>query len=80
MRNYFPEHSFLIYKTIQEQDTPVFLLWGKEDKVIKYKNNPTLREVLDCKFLGVDEVGHLPNFEKSVTVNPIIIDFLLQNN
>ncbi|MBK8808380.1 MAG: alpha/beta hydrolase [Bacteroidales bacterium] len=80
IRNYLPEHKFLIYNTLKEQGTPVFLIWGKEDKIIEYKYNVTLRNVLDCTFLGIDRVGHLPQIEKSFIVHPAIVDFLSQNN
>ncbi|MBK8808492.1 MAG: alpha/beta hydrolase [Bacteroidales bacterium] len=76
MQNYLYEDKHHIYKKIQEVGTSLFLIWGKEDKTIDYSNSDTIRSMVDCKFLGVDLAGHLPNLEKSSVVNPEIIEFI----
>lgn len=80
MRNYLPEDKLHVYERNQEIGTSVFLIWGKEDGTLKYEFSDVIRGVLDCKFLGVEEAGHIPHFEKSSLVNPEIIEFLEGNN
>lgn len=76
MRNYLPEDKLHVYEEIQEIGTPVFLIWGKEDSTLKYEYSNNIRQVLDCRFLGVEDAGHIPHFEKSMIVNPEILKFL----
>lgn len=76
LRNYMSEDKLAVYEKLGQLDKPVFLIWGKEDDKVPFAGNERIREMLDCKFLSVEEAGHLPHCEKPELVNNSIINFL----
>jgi pimeloyl-ACP methyl ester carboxylesterase len=75
-RNYMTEDKLSAYKKLGQLHKPVFLIWGEEDATIPYVENERIREVVECKFLKVENAGHLPHYEKPELVNARIIEFL----
>lgn len=71
-----PEDHFASFLRLAEHDIPVMLIWGKQDRVLDISGAAALQEIMDLKFLPVDEAGHLPHIEQSELVNPAITEFL----
>ena len=74
--HFLPEDHLAYYETLSKHDIPVMLIWGKQDTVVDISGAAKLQEVIDLKFLPVDEAGHLPHIEQSALVNRAIIEFL----
>lgn len=76
LRNYMNEDKLPVYTKLGQLNKPVLLVWGEEDQKVPYNGNERVREVMECKFLSIEEAGHLPHYEKPELVNPGIIEFL----
>ena len=75
-RSFLTEDQSDVYQQVGRQNRPVLLIWGREDKTIPLSSSGRLRNVLEGKFLLVDEAGHLPHYERPDVVNPALIAFL----
>ncbi len=75
----YPASSILSnYDRLNALHKKVLLIWGKEDKTVTFNYSDSLRKRLQCDFLAVDDVSHLPHLEKPTLVNNRIISFLRQ--
>jgi pimeloyl-ACP methyl ester carboxylesterase len=56
---------------------PVLIIWGAEDKVISPSRAEMFRrDISNASVLTIPQAGHMPQIEKSKTVNNAVIDFL----
>jgi pimeloyl-ACP methyl ester carboxylesterase len=76
-RNMVKMDALAEYETLGVQGYPVALFWGREDQTITAADIEMFRQAVpDLQFHPIDEVGHLPNYEKPEVVNPLLIEFL----
>lgn len=65
------------YQAVGVLDTPVLLIWGKEDQTIPATDIEKVRNSIpDIEFHAIDGAGHLPHYEQPDTVNRILLEFL----
>jgi len=56
---------------------PALIIWGAEDKVISPSRAEMFRrDISDASALTISQAGHMPQIEKSKTVNDAVIDFV----
>jgi pimeloyl-ACP methyl ester carboxylesterase len=67
-----------VYKQLgQMKDLPVLLIWGEEDQTVPFMYSKTLLEAVpQAEFHPIKESGHVPHYENTDEVNPILVKFL----
>ena len=71
--NGFPK----IYEELGKLDTPIMLLWGRNDQTIPLnQSDAILKFISPVEFHIIENSGHIPHFERPDIVNPLLIDFL----
>ena len=66
-----------VYRRLGQKNIPILLLWGKEDRVIPLPIGERCHSVLPhANFQIIDQAGHVPHYELSERINPILTDFL----
>jgi pimeloyl-ACP methyl ester carboxylesterase len=69
------------YKSLQPLDLPMLLIWGENDQSIPITDMEKIMSILpDVEFHPIPEAAHLPHYEQSEIVNPILSNFLSANN
>ena len=69
----FPE----IYRRVGALEKPTLLLWGRHDATVPFEHSAELRTLLpNAEFHAIENVGHIPHYEKPEEVNPILLKFL----
>lgn len=64
------------YKAVGEQDRPVLLIWGMDDKAIPFETSDQVRRLLpQAEFHPIDSAGHISHYEKPEIVNPLLVEF-----
>jgi pimeloyl-ACP methyl ester carboxylesterase len=77
LRNFNLDNQKTTYETVGKQGRQVMLIWGREDKIIPFSNNEMIRAVIrDVDFHAIDAAGHLPHYEVSERVNPLMVEFM----
>jgi pimeloyl-ACP methyl ester carboxylesterase len=65
------------YREVGEGSTPTMLLWGRDDKTVPFAHSEQiLAAIPQAEFHAFDNCGHLPHYEKSDEVNPLLLEFL----
>ena len=65
------------YRELEETGIPLLLIWGEEDQTISWEHVEVLGQLMPKMLVEiVPEAGHLPHYEQSEVVNPLIITFL----
>jgi pimeloyl-ACP methyl ester carboxylesterase len=65
------------YAAVGGLDVPVLLIWGKEDQVVPFELSETAMELIPrAESHAIENAAHIPHYECSETVNPILLDFL----
>lgn len=65
------------YRGLGEQNLPVMLFWGQEDKTISAAEIGQLREAIpQAEFHPIPEAGHLPHYEQPEVVDALLVNFL----
>jgi len=64
------------YKSLQNLNKPVLLIWGTEDHTVPLKYSDSIRSTLNVQFLSISDAGHLPYLEKPAIANKAVVDFL----
>ena len=66
-----------IDESLQKIMVPTLLVWGKKDRVIPIEHaKQFVSSIRDCKFLELDDCGHLPHVEKPDIFSESILEFL----
>jgi len=61
----------------QKIEIPTLIIWGKEDKLLSYKNAYAFHaNIRDSELLILDDIGHVPMLEDAPKVSESIIHFL----
>ena len=78
VRKMIPESD---YQAIGRSLLPVLGIWGEHDQTISREDMRQLEILIPkMRFHTIKNAGHIPHYEQSDLVNPIIIDFLRNNN
>jgi pimeloyl-ACP methyl ester carboxylesterase len=65
------------FRRVGEQKRPTLLIWGREDQVVPFDHNEKVRAAIPhVEFHAIDDVGHIPHYERPEVVNPLLIEFL----
>ncbi len=65
------------YRRVGEQNRPVLLIWGREDRTIPFETHERVKETIPhLEFHAIDDAGHGPHGERPELVNPLLIEFL----
>jgi pimeloyl-ACP methyl ester carboxylesterase len=79
MRNMVGVNNLKEYDDLWSHGFPIALFWGQQDRTISAEDIEQLRLILpDLIFHPIAEAGHLPHYEKPDYVNPLLIEFLLE--
>ncbi|MBT3390074.1 MAG: alpha/beta hydrolase [Chloroflexi bacterium] len=66
-----------VYRAVGQMDTPVQLIWGKQDTTVPYKFSADLMQMIPrAVFHTIEDAGHIPHYERPEEVNPLMIEFL----
>jgi 2-hydroxy-6-oxonona-2,4-dienedioate hydrolase len=66
-----------IDESLQKIMVPTLLVWGKEDRVIPIEHaKQFVASIRNCKFLELNDCGHLPHVEKPDIFSESILEFL----
>jgi pimeloyl-ACP methyl ester carboxylesterase len=58
---------------------PTLIIWGRNDVLLPISDAMKYNELISSSYLKlIDECGHLPNVEKYMEFNKLVIDFLSQ--
>ena len=61
----------------QHKDLPVLLFWGEQDETVPFRYSQILLEAVPhAVFHSIANAGHIPHYEKTEEVNPILLEFL----
>ncbi len=72
----FPE----VYEKLGKLDLPVLLVWGRNDRTLPLEQSQPILELIPrAEFHVIENCGHIPHYEKSGEVNPILLKFLSQS-
>ena len=62
---------------LSRMDTPVLIVWGRDDKAIPLQRGIEMHRILNGSRLEIlDDAGHVPNFERADEFNQLAVDFL----
>jgi pimeloyl-ACP methyl ester carboxylesterase len=65
------------YAAVGKLDFPVLLIWGEEDQVVPFELSEMAVELIPrAEFHAIENAAHIPHYECSETVNPLLLDFL----
>ena len=65
------------YEELGKSGIPVLLIWGREDRTVPFSQHDTLCQVIpQAEFHAIEKSGHIPHYERSNVVNPLLIQFL----
>ena len=66
-----------VYQRLGKLEMPVLLIWGQDDRTLPFEQSRgILSAVPRAEFRLIENCGHVPHYEKSEEVNPIIQQFL----
>ncbi len=70
--------SFLeIYQRVGALNKPTLIFWGRHDTTVPFEHSELVRAAMPhAEFHAVENVGHIPHYEKPGEVNPILLEFL----
>ena len=65
------------YRAVGDLNTPVLIVWGKEDRVLPFATTEKVMAAIPhAELLAVEQAGHASHYEKRDVVNAAILDFL----
>ena len=69
--------SLAEYAAVGKLNLPALLIWGREDKTISSSDMQQLEELIPgIEFHIIEEAGHIPQYERPESVNPLLVEFL----
>ncbi len=77
LRNDMLKSFYEIYMHVGRLQKPTLLFWGEKDTTTPFTNSKILLNALPhAEFHAIENCGHIPHYEKSEIVNPILLEFL----
>jgi pimeloyl-ACP methyl ester carboxylesterase len=65
------------YERVGGRETPVMLIWGREDKVVPFELSERVLELMpNAEFHAIRDAAHIPHYERPDAVNPLLVEFL----
>jgi 4,5:9,10-diseco-3-hydroxy-5,9,17-trioxoandrosta-1(10),2-diene-4-oate hydrolase len=65
------------YQRVAAMGLPVMLIWGKQDKLLPFEMSKKACQIMpQAEFHAIEQAGHIPHYEQSEIVNPLLIAFL----
>jgi pimeloyl-ACP methyl ester carboxylesterase len=65
-----------IYRPVGQLETPVLLVWGRQDQTVSFENSAALRQAMpQLEFAPIDSAGHVSHIEQAQQVNARLIGF-----
>jgi len=65
------------YRRVGEQNTPVMLLWGREDKTVPFAYSQYVMDAIPhAEFHTIEDAGHIPHYEQPGVVNRLLLNFM----
>lgn len=66
------------YRRVGALKKPTLLIWGRDDRTVPFEHSQLLTAAMPhAEFHVVEDVGHIPHYEKPEEVNPILLKFLI---
>ena len=67
-----------VYRDLGKMDSPpVMLVWGEDDESVPFKFSKTFVSLVPrTQFHPIPNAGHIPHYEQTAQVNPLILEFL----
>ena len=77
MRNQMLDSFIETYRQVGTLKKPTLLFWGKNDTTTPFANSAEILKAMPhMEFHAIENCGHIPHYEKSEIVNPILQEFL----
>ena len=65
------------FRRVGQLGKPTLLFWGRNDTTVPFEQSPLVISAMPhAEFHIVENVGHIPHYEKPGEVNPILLKFL----
>lgn len=66
-----------VYRRAGKLSKPTLLFWGRNDTTVPFEHSALVTDFIPhAEFHVVENVGHIPHYEKPDEVNPILLEFL----
>lgn len=66
-----------VYQRVGEQQKPILLIWGDQDKVLPISNSLKVKQAIPhARVHTIVGAGHNLNYENPENVNPLLVEFL----
>lgn len=76
LRNGMLDENLSLFEKLGQFENPVQVIWGREDGTVPFRHHKTFQQLVPrTEFHAIPEAGHIPHFERSELVNPLLIDF-----
>jgi pimeloyl-ACP methyl ester carboxylesterase len=74
---HFSKHLNALHARLSKVQSPVLVVWGKNDPVLPVKDVEIARRVLPTPRIEVlDRCGHLPHIERPAAFSAVVLEFL----
>ncbi|WP_100638076.1 alpha/beta fold hydrolase [Marinobacter salexigens] len=71
-----PDFEPLFRSTIKDIEDPLLIVWGKEDRILDYRNGPVFQETIPGSQLVIlDGIGHAPMIETPEESAQLFLEF-----
>ena len=71
------DEDLALFASVAAAGKPVQLIWGRQDRTVPFKHHERfLNLVPQTEFHAIERAGHIPHFEQTELVNPLLVDFL----
>lgn len=81
IRNFGANNMQEKFSRVSVIDTPLQIIWGKEDAVIPIANSKKLIEWINGnpEFIALEGIGHMPLLEDPAQVHRLVLDHIIEN-
>lgn len=81
IRNFGANNLQEKFSRVSVIDTPLQIIWGKEDAVIPIANSKKLIEWINGnpEFIALEGIGHMPLLEDPAQVHRLVLDHIIEN-
>lgn len=77
MRNNMLGSFYDQYRRVGRLNKPTLLFWGHDDKTVPFEHSQDILAMFpQAEFHAFENCGHIPHYEKSQVVNPLLLEFL----
>jgi pimeloyl-ACP methyl ester carboxylesterase len=77
MRNGMLDSFYETYACVGKLSKPTLLFWGVDDATVPFESSKLILKAMPhAEFHAIEKCGHIPHYEKPEIVNPILREFL----